>query len=100
MIASLQAVSFSSAAKGCQKRIGNRVESGSDEEFPVWTTTSLNPDSPLLIDYTAVRPSVLGVIPEIDIWRVANLMLKRYGSNAGAKSARRVDDLWDEGDTA
>jgi hypothetical protein len=33
------------------------------------------------------------VIPEIDIWRVANLMLKRYGDNAEAESARRVDEL-------
>jgi len=27
------------------------------------------------------------VIPEIDIWRVANLMLKRYGDLAEAESA-------------
>ena len=33
------------------------------------------------------------MIPEIDIWRVANLMLKRYGGNAEAESARRADEL-------
>jgi len=27
------------------------------------------------------------VIPEIDIWRAANLMLKRYGENAHMESA-------------
>jgi hypothetical protein len=41
-----------------------------------------------------------GMIPEIDIWRVASLMLNRYGSNAELESARRADELWDEGDTA
>jgi len=29
------------------------------------------------------------MIPEIDIWRVANLMLKRYGEQAEVESARR-----------
>jgi hypothetical protein len=38
------------------------------------------------------------VIPEIDIWRVANLMLKHYGDNAVAESARRVDELAQAGD--
>jgi hypothetical protein len=32
------------------------------------------------------------VISEIDIWRVANLMLKRYGYEAEAEGARRADD--------
>jgi hypothetical protein len=38
------------------------------------------------------------VIPEIDIWRAANLMLKRYGANAEIESAMRVDELSAEGD--
>jgi hypothetical protein len=29
------------------------------------------------------------VIPEIDIWRIANLMLKRYGDEADIESAIR-----------
>ena len=33
------------------------------------------------------------MIPEIDIWRVANLMLKHYGSEAEAESVRRADEL-------
>ena len=33
------------------------------------------------------------MIPEIDIWRVANLMLKRYGDRALVESARRADEL-------
>jgi hypothetical protein len=40
------------------------------------------------------------VIPEIDIWRAANLMLKRYGDNAKAESARRADELATAGDDA
>jgi len=39
------------------------------------------------------------VIPEIDIWRVANLMLKRYGHSARQESARHADELWAAGDT-
>ena len=38
------------------------------------------------------------VIPEIDIWRIADLMLKHYGDNAQAESARRVDELAKDGD--
>jgi hypothetical protein len=33
------------------------------------------------------------VIPEIDIWRAANLMLKRYGEKAIEESAARADEL-------
>jgi len=40
------------------------------------------------------------MIPEIDIWRVANLMLKRYGDLAEVESARRADELWEAGDAA
>ena len=32
-----------------------------------------------------------------DIWRVANLMLKRYGDKAEAESARRADELAADG---
>jgi len=40
------------------------------------------------------------VIPEIDIWRIANLMLKHYGDNAQAEGTRRVDQLAEDGDHA
>ena len=40
------------------------------------------------------------MIPEIDIWRVANLMLKCYGDQAEVESARRADELWELGDAA
>jgi hypothetical protein len=33
------------------------------------------------------------VIPEIDIWRAANLMIKRYGDKALEESAARADEL-------
>jgi hypothetical protein len=38
------------------------------------------------------------VIPEIDIWRAATLMPKRYGDKALAGSAARADELavWDD----
>jgi hypothetical protein len=38
------------------------------------------------------------VIPEIDIWRAANLMLKRYGEKALEESSTRADELAAGGD--
>jgi hypothetical protein len=40
------------------------------------------------------------MIPEIDIWRVANLMLKRYGDLAEVESAIRTQELALNGDSA
>jgi hypothetical protein len=37
-------------------------------------------------------------IPEIDIWRAANLMLKRYGEKALQQSTMRADELAADGD--
>jgi hypothetical protein len=42
--------------------------------------------------------SLSNVIPEIDIWRVANLMLKRYGEEADIESAIRAEELAEKGD--
>jgi len=41
---------------------------------------------------------VLGVIREIDIWRVAVLMVKRYADYAEMNADRRADELETEGD--
>jgi hypothetical protein len=38
------------------------------------------------------------VISEIDIWRVANLMLNRYGDEAMAESVKCADDVAANGD--
>jgi hypothetical protein len=38
------------------------------------------------------------VIPEIDIWRAANLMLKRYGEKALEESSACADELASGGD--
>ena len=38
------------------------------------------------------------MIPDIDIWRAASLMVKRYGDNAHRESAARADELAAEGD--
>ena len=43
---------------------------------------------------------LFSVIPEIDIWRVANLMLTRYGDAARAESAKRAEELAADGDLA
>jgi hypothetical protein len=39
-----------------------------------------------------------GVIPEIDIWRAATLMLKRYGDKALEQSRTRINELAADGD--
>jgi hypothetical protein len=44
--------------------------------------------------------TVLGVIQEIDIWRVAVLMVKRYADDAEANADRRADELETDGDKA
>ena len=41
-----------------------------------------------------------GIVPDINIWRVANLMIKRYGDLAEVESARRADEPWEVGDAA
>ena len=38
------------------------------------------------------------MIPDIDIWRVANLMLTRYGEEAMLESAERAHELAADGD--
>ena len=38
------------------------------------------------------------MIPEIDIRRVANLMLRRYGDEANVEGAIRAEELFEEGD--
>jgi hypothetical protein len=38
------------------------------------------------------------MIPEIDIWRVAVLMVKGYADNAESNADRRADELETEGD--
>ena len=38
------------------------------------------------------------MIPEIDIWRAATLMLKRYGERALDESLARADELFAEQD--
>ena len=40
------------------------------------------------------------MIPEIDIWRAAQLMIKRYGERALEESAVRADELALAGDDA
>jgi len=39
-----------------------------------------------------------GMIPEIDIWHVPNLMLRRYGNEADIESAIRAEELAAAGD--
>jgi hypothetical protein len=47
----------------------------------------------VLNDWRSKACSLSPVTPEIDIWRAANLMLKRYGDKALEESAARADEL-------
>jgi hypothetical protein len=38
------------------------------------------------------------MIPDIDIWRVAFLMIRRYGESAQIESAERADEFAEVGD--
>lgn len=40
------------------------------------------------------------MISEIDIWRAAVLMMKRFGDNAPIESGKRADELANAGDDA
>ena len=48
--------------------------------------------------FSTARLQFTRVIPEIDIWRAANLMLKRYGEKAFEESSTRADELAADGD--
>ena len=48
----------------------------------------------------ANQATLPAVIHEIDIWRVAALMVKRYAEDAEANADRCADDLETEGDQA
>jgi len=38
------------------------------------------------------------MIPEIDIWRAANLLIRKHGADAELEAARRADLMLDRGD--
>jgi hypothetical protein len=38
------------------------------------------------------------VISEIDIWRAANLLIRKHGANAELEAAKRADVMLDRGD--
>ena len=46
------------------------------------------------------RATLAGVIREIDIWRVAVLMVNRYADEAKANSDQRAEELATDGDHA
>ena len=38
------------------------------------------------------------MVPEIDIWRAANLLLKQHGENAEIVAAQRADEMLERGE--
>ena len=39
------------------------------------------------------------MIPDLDVWRAAQLMVKRHGEDAAIRAGMRADELLAEGDT-
>ena len=39
------------------------------------------------------------MVDDLDIWRAANLLIKRYGSDAAVQAAMRADELQADGDS-
>ncbi len=37
------------------------------------------------------------MIPDLDIWRAAQVMIKRYGDGAATEAAMRADEFLDQG---
>ena len=56
--------------------------------------------SPGLSLYRRLSSKFLRVISELEIWRAANLLLKRYGDKAGVEGTARADALAAAGDHA
>jgi hypothetical protein len=48
--------------------------------------------------YRSLSDSLRGVISELEIWRAANLLLKRYGDKARTEGTARADALAEAGD--
>ena len=40
------------------------------------------------------------MLPDIDIWRAAQILVKRYGDDATTEAAMRADELGDQSDHA
>ncbi len=38
------------------------------------------------------------MLSDLDLWRAANVMIKRYGDDAATEAAKRADELFDQGD--
>ena len=52
----------------------------------------------IVVPFSTAAVHSVRVIPEIDIWRAVQLMLKRYGDQAEAESTARAGELKAAGD--
>jgi hypothetical protein len=52
----------------------------------------------LVPEQASRRPGSLRLIPDIDIWRAAMAMLKRYGDDAMLEACTRADHALEDGD--
>jgi hypothetical protein len=47
-----------------------------------------------------VLPSGVAMVSDLDIWRAANLLIRRHGANAELEAAKGADLMLDRGDDA
>jgi hypothetical protein len=52
------------------------------------------------LDQAATARLTSAMIPEIDIWRAASVMIRRYKETADFEAARRADEFGAKGDRA
>jgi hypothetical protein len=45
-----------------------------------------------------VLRSGVAMVSDLDVWRAANLLIRRHGANAELKAAKRADLMLDRGD--
>jgi hypothetical protein len=65
----------------------------------LWPYRRLFAGKPAVLSFCGSQSrTICGVVPEIDIWRAATLMLKRFGEKALEQSARRAEELAAAGD--
>jgi hypothetical protein len=89
----------------CLRGISDRKEIPKERACPPELSVSFaerdsKPQFPAIKDFETRVGYLFGVIREIDIWRVAVFMLKRYADDAEANADRRAEELETEGDHA
>jgi hypothetical protein len=80
--------------------ISSASSTGAGQVLEHWRRTAKRAGTSGLTIDRGSPDTLSDVIPEIDIWRVANLMVTRYGEEAMLEAAERAHELAADGDGA